>query len=116
MDKNTLFPFPYVILTHLKIPYSDRIKQDDREKGVGACQSMCERVFGDKGTFWIFLLQEQTCECWGKITPEEYLGNCTERAWYPTPKMSEISKDGLCHAKTDHNECTVIYKMLIANL
>ena len=30
--------------------------------------------------------------------------------------MSEISKDGLCHAKKDHYECTVIYEMLIANL
>ena len=50
------------------------------------------------------------CQCWGKTAPEDYLSNCTERAWYPTPEMSEISTDNLCHSKEDSKGCSVIYQ------
>jgi len=87
--------------------YSDRISQDDRENGVMACQTLCERIYDDF-TYWIFRLQEQTCECWGKIQPDDYLSNCHERAWFPKPEMSEVSTDNLCHAKEDEKECSKI--------
>ena len=130
---------------------SDRINSEDREHGAMQCQSLCERVY-DHYTYWIYRLQEQTCEvwslnifllpfsfkksvedrlytslmrkwtvnkmqewpklkkrqCWSKTAPEDYLSNCTERAWYPTPEMSEISTDKLCHAKEDSKGCSVV--------
>ena len=42
---------------------SDRINSEDREHGAMQCQSLCERVYDDY-TYWIYRLQEQTCEVW----------------------------------------------------
>ena len=42
---------------------SDRINSEDREHGATQCQSLCERVY-DEHTYWIYRLQEQTCEVW----------------------------------------------------
>ena len=42
---------------------SDRINSEDREHGAMQCQSLCERVY-DHYTYWIYRLQEQTCEVW----------------------------------------------------